>query len=301
MKTPHTIILTSGQNWIANHLLKTTLLHLQNMQSPPSVIVITTPVFTAKWKSCLKALIKTILPGGTHLWRCFLLGLYCETSVEIAQRYAVTAVQLDTTELQDFFDKNKFLDTKLDTLISLVWPAIIPTTILNLFNRSMNYHNSSLPSYRGTYSTHWSMYNNENYTGYSFHRIEPRLDSGRTIWSNKIKINPTMTVTEAEWEKLKLATSEVRIAIEHLINDRFSKDNVRQNASYHSKEDYRTIITIKPDDEILVEELKKRLRYFGCLIFISHAGTKKVITHQTQLTLFLLVKHFRSWIVKRKE
>lgn len=60
---------------------------------------------------------------------------------------------------------NDSLNIEFDYLFSIANPLIIPEKILNKARKlSINYHDSILPKYAGSYATSWAIYNNEKKT-----------------------------------------------------------------------------------------------------------------------------------------
>ena len=79
---------------------------------------------------------------------------------------------------------------KPDIICSLYYRFIIPVEVINYCNgRIFNLHPSILPDYKGCSSITWAIINNEEFTGYTYHYIDSKIDTGDIISQKKIKIN----------------------------------------------------------------------------------------------------------------
>ncbi len=54
------------------------------------------------------------------------------------------------------------------------------------FKSLINIHPSILPFYRGPVPSYWCIQNNENKTGYSFHQVTEKIDTGEIIFQEEI-------------------------------------------------------------------------------------------------------------------
>lgn len=76
-----------------------------------------------------------------------------------------------------------------DVLLSLHFRSLIPAEILDLAALgSVNLHPSLLPDYRGTNSVAWAIIKGEKETGFTFHRMDEKFDTGRILLQEKIEI-----------------------------------------------------------------------------------------------------------------
>ena len=111
-------------------------------------------------------------------WKVFFwpTWLFCE-KLNIRYKY-VSKKSFNSLEFFGFIQK-----AKPDYGFSLGWPFKFSEDFINLFKSIINYHNGLLPYYKGVYSTHWSIYNNEKSTGYSFHFVSRDIDAGAVLFS----------------------------------------------------------------------------------------------------------------------
>ena len=81
-----------------------------------------------------------------------------------------------------------------DILVSVHFRSLIPEAILALAPLGgVNLHPSLLPDYRGTNSVAWAIINGEQETGFTFHRMDTRFDTGATLMQRRIAIRPEET------------------------------------------------------------------------------------------------------------
>ena len=66
--------------------------------------------------------------------------------------------------------------------------------IKNFNGKILNIHPSLLPKYKGLNTHERAISNNEKYSGCTVHFVNSRLDSGKIILQNKVKINKNDTV-----------------------------------------------------------------------------------------------------------
>lgn len=77
-----------------------------------------------------------------------------------------------------------------DLILSLHFREYLPETILNIVDgRAINLHPSLLPQYKGAFSVPWVIVNNEKYTGFTYHYMTSRFDSGNILLQDQILIS----------------------------------------------------------------------------------------------------------------
>jgi UDP-4-amino-4-deoxy-L-arabinose formyltransferase/UDP-glucuronic acid dehydrogenase (UDP-4-keto-hexauronic acid decarboxylating) len=81
------------------------------------------------------------------------------------------------------------LPFKPDIICSIYYRYIIDEHIIDLVDKKVfNLHPSLLPQYKGCSSLTWAMINGENETGFTYHYLTSRVDSGNIILQKKILI-----------------------------------------------------------------------------------------------------------------
>ena len=81
-------------------------------------------------------------------------------------------------------------DKTFDILLSLSFRFIFSETALSKIQiAAINFHPGILPFYKGSFSIPWSIINNEEFVGYTYHHMIARVDCGQTIKQEKLKIS----------------------------------------------------------------------------------------------------------------
>ena len=94
---------------------------------------------------------------------------------------------------KDSFDKELKNKVELfEVVISFSNPFIIKDDILDK-SIFINFHPGLLPSYRGSFSTVWSMINKENIVGGTWHYIKKKVDTGNILLDVTVDIKSTST------------------------------------------------------------------------------------------------------------
>ena len=99
----------------------------------------------------------------------------------------------------------------------------------------MNLHCSLLPSYRGAAPIQHALINGEDYTGYTYFKINEKLDEGNTILQERYQILQSDNCLSIQDSLTKLAVNNLSVAIKRLVEGEFL-DSVRSNKiSYANK------------------------------------------------------------------
>ena len=93
--------------------------------------------------------------------------------------------------------------------MSLFCLQIFKAPLLHVLGAPVNYHNGLLPKYGGLSGTAWSMYCGETDTGFTFHRMNEKIDGGPILLTGTIPIEPHSTPRELEWEKTLQASRHI--------------------------------------------------------------------------------------------
>jgi len=65
---------------------------------------------------------------------------------------------------------------------------IFKEPIIDKFKTLVNFHPSILPLYRGPVPSYWCIENKEKFTGYTLHKVTPKIDNGEFLFQEKISI-----------------------------------------------------------------------------------------------------------------
>lgn len=131
-------------------------------------------------------------PGILAIGELFALGYKPEDLI---------VVSLDPDEMFSTFCRSKFLEIhrtfdkyEYDILLSVNFRKLISSDI---FNRAqvgaINLHPAITQKYRGCWNSSWSIINNETTTGYTWHYLDDRFDTGDIIFQEYVDILPDDT------------------------------------------------------------------------------------------------------------
>lgn len=68
-----------------------------------------------------------------------------------------------------------------DIIVSVGAPVIFKKEVLEIPKHTLNVHNGLLPKYRGHFGTFWELYNGEEKSCITIHKMEEKVDSGDVI------------------------------------------------------------------------------------------------------------------------
>jgi len=135
---------------------------------------------------------------------------------------------------------------------------------MDLFDVLVNYHNGLLPDYGGLYATRWSIYQNENATGFTYHRISDVCDGGPILHRDSIALNEKTPPEKIEC----LKTQRAEAALEEVVNRMIARDpgmaQPRRPRCF-SRKAFDDITTLSDPERLTASEIEKRLSAFDCL------------------------------------
>jgi methionyl-tRNA formyltransferase len=172
------------------------------------------------------------------------------------------------------------------SLIILGWPVKLNSKVLDKFHTSINYHDGELPTYRGTYGTQWSIYNNEVRSGFTFHEVNEHLDSGRQIATGFVPIGKNDTFIDVELRKINCAKVAFASALKFHKTKEHSISVPRQVAAetLYTKQMAVTMYSIKELSILTSKELRLRIKAFGGVKFERELG-KIWITRKHKISI----------------
>ncbi|RKO64046.1 formyl transferase [Campylobacter sp. P255] len=85
-------------------------------------------------------------------------------------------------------------------------------------NFIINYHNSLLPKYKGRNAHIWAIWNKENTTGITWHKIDCTIDTGDIILQKEIKINNSITAIKLLQMQQNLAINSLEECLKNIKN-----------------------------------------------------------------------------------
>ncbi|PAF47049.1 hypothetical protein BKH46_04835 [Helicobacter sp. 12S02634-8] len=103
---------------------------------------------------------------------------------------------LSVTTFLDSIDSNNSNNSKT-LIISANNHYIFPAPIISKPNLTIiNFHNALLPLYKGVNAPMWSIYNQDTYTGITWHLVSTQLDSGAILIQKQLPLSPKYTCLE---------------------------------------------------------------------------------------------------------
>ena len=122
-----------------------------------------------------------------------------------------------------------------DYIISLHYRKLIPKDILSVATKGcMNLHPSLLPHYRGANSVPWTIINGESFTGYTFHLMEDKFDTGNILLQGVIEISKTETAFSLFYKQIFIAMQNFPKAL-NLLMDGYLGIPQPEDGSYYTR------------------------------------------------------------------
>lgn len=123
-----------------------------------------------------------------------------------------------------------------DMIISMHYRSLIPGRVLRLAkDGSVNLHPSLLPAYRGTNSVAWVIINGERETGFSYHRMDEKFDTGSILLQERILVEETDTAFSLFHRQISRAMARLEEVIEKMVKGDTGFAQVGE-ASYYARQ-----------------------------------------------------------------
>jgi methionyl-tRNA formyltransferase len=78
-------------------------------------------------------------------------------------------------------------------ILSASYRKKIKTAVLNLCKDALNFHPSLLPKHRGCFSGFWTIFEGDEATGVTCHRMVEKFDEGRIVYQERLALNGAET------------------------------------------------------------------------------------------------------------
>ena len=152
-------------------------------------------------------------PGILVISELFALG-YSPNDIKV--------VSLEPDDLFDAFCQSKNLKInreldkyQCDILLSVNFQKLIPIDIINCVKvGAINLHPAITQKYRGCWGTSWSIINNESITGYTWHYMDERFDTGDIVYQEYIDILPSDTAHSLYYKIYRSAFNNLKFVID---------------------------------------------------------------------------------------
>ncbi len=195
-------------------------------------------------------------------------------------------------------NNNKFREIlnseKYDYAFSLCCNQIFKKKTIKCFKKVINYHSSTIPLYRGLNSTLWSIFFNEKYTGYTYHYVNSKIDSGKIIFQDKFKINYKESYKKIEIIKTLQAKKSLEKVIK-LILSNFKGISLKKKGSYYGRKEIKKILTYKKINNINL--IKKVISIWGGIVLIKD-NKKFFITKISDSGNIIRISHYPVIVYK---
>lgn len=97
---------------------------------------------------------------------------------------------------------------------------IFKQSLIDRFDRLINFHPSILPYYRGAIPSYWALKNNEKQTGFTAHEVIEEIDSGPIIYQEVVNINPTISEENLDSKIAAVGSAYLRESLHAITNNK---------------------------------------------------------------------------------
>ena len=158
-----------------------------------------------------------------------------------------------------------FKKSNIDCLITVFWPWIISRKLFSHSKKTINFHPSFLPSYRGWYP-HVHNIIDKTQSGVTLHELDDTADSGRIWIQKKIKTETTDNAKDLYDRLQKEIVKLFKENWDKIRNNKikpFNQSNI--NTSFKTKKDVQKYDFIETDKKFAAKDLINilRARNFG--------------------------------------
>lgn len=274
------VICADWDHWVPQIIIGDLLPLLQRNQSF-KVIAICVPRVTSHWKRLLDYWWSRVLGRLKRLLfndaRFLHRPLPPANPDALARRYGFEIlVAADLAHIIPDLDR-----LRADVLFSIFWKKKFNAEFLNIFGQAINYHNGTVPNYRGLRATQWSLYRNESRSGFTIHRIDEGLDCGNVLATADVLIDHEASIFDIELRKTRLAAEYLPVVLDALASD-LSGTPQTELHKYNSVREIDQLRHIEDPVSVSSNELLRRIRAFGpvrvrhshCHIWLSGLATR---------------------------
>ena len=142
-----------------------------------------------------------------------------------------------TSNMNSTQSYEQLLRANVEVVVTCVCKNILQAKLLSMPGRHfVNIHPSLLPNYRGPSPTFWMLYNGEQQTGYTIHRMTTQVDRGAVLAQAAMPLNCQRTELEIELEVFAAAADtlvDTLLELKEALPDS-SSDTDQAEGSYHT-------------------------------------------------------------------
>jgi len=173
----------------------------------------------------------------------------------------------DKDQLSDFLSGI----TEMALIISASNNYLFPAKVIEKDNiRIINFHNALLPNYPGRNAPSWVIFENEKYTGITWHYVTPVVDGGNIICQRETEILPDIKAYELAAVLMKTAFEAFVDCYESVLSEECETKAQRVNPNrkmYHSYDIPQNAFFDISDDARNVYRLLRAIDYGKSHIF----------------------------------
>lgn len=129
---------------------------------------------------------------------------------------------------------------------------------------AVNFHDAALPTYRGLRATAWSIFCGEPTSGYSFHHMDERLDTGPIVLQESIPLDAESTPRSALRQKVERAARAIDRVLAAMVGREPGRPQVGAE-SYRGRRELVRLTRVEEPSALAWRDLEARLRAFGLL------------------------------------
>ncbi len=130
----------------------------------------------------------------------------------------------------------KIMSSDYDLGIIYAYGKLVPRDLIEHIKFGiMNLHCSLLPSYRGAAPIQHALINGEDYTGYTYFRINEKLDEGDIIFQERYQILDSDNCSSIQDSLTGLAANNLSVAISSIVAGKFLDTDQSEKISYANK------------------------------------------------------------------
>jgi methionyl-tRNA formyltransferase len=133
--------------------------------------------------------------------------------------------------------------------------------LLKCFDIVANYHNGSLPEFRGLRATNWSIYMGRPVSGFAFHRMDEGLDTGRILCSGEVPVYDWETPADLELRKAMEARCWLPLLLGALARGDVGCPHLGMGCN-HDKQAHELMTRVPDPTALSRREWESRLRAF---------------------------------------
>lgn len=166
-----------------------------------------------------------------------------------------------------------YIPTETDIVISYNWNRKIKNNILDKYE-VYNFHMSLLPKYRGPIPLVFSIINNEEVLGITFHKVNDKYDDGDIYMQKSFKNSDLLTMQQIYFNMFKLSLKIFNCFIKEYPNIKlYNQNKIGDKLSYFTYKDLNNYIV---DNNMYYRNFKLIVKAFDNIIPIKILINDKV-------------------------